>query len=338
MINYLATEQNWQNQLNDLITDPNELLRLLQLPISLLPDAIAASQDFGLRVPRAFVNRMQVGNPHDPLLLQVLPLHAELESHPQYTLDPLGEKQANAIPGILHKYKKRLLLTLTGTCAIHCRYCFRRHFPYQENIPKSADWPEIKQYIESQADINEVVLSGGDPLSVSNRRFAEWLARLESLPQLKTLRIHTRLPIVVPRRIDDELLQLLKTSRFQIVMVVHCNHPAELDPQTKSQLQRCRDHGITMLNQTVLLHGINDNIDTLVALNEQLFECQVLPYYLHLLDKVEGAAHFDINKQDAVALYRKLMHELPGYLLPKLVCEVAGERHKVPVSLYEPAL
>ncbi len=335
MINYLVTEKNWQNQVNDLITDPRELLSLLQLPINLLPDAIAASQDFGLRVPRSFVDRMVIGDANDPLLLQVLPLHAELNESPQYTLDPLGEKQANAIPGILHKYKKRLLLTLTGACAVHCRYCFRRHFPYQENIPKSADWPQIKQYIQSQPDINEVVLSGGDPLSVSNRRFAEWLERLESIDQLKTLRIHTRLPIVVPDRMDSELLALLKNSRFNVVMVVHCNHPAELDSHTKSQLQRCRDHQITMLNQTVLLHGINDNIDTLVALNEQLFECQVLPYYLHLLDKVQGAAHFDMNKQDAVTLYRQLMHELPGYLLPKLVCEIAGVRHKVPVNIYE---
>ena len=333
MINYLATEKNWQNQVNDLITDPNELLSLLNLPTSLLPDAIAASKDFGLRVPRAFVKKMVVGDAYDPLLLQVLPLYAELKENPEFTLDPLGEKQANAIPGILHKYKKRLLLTLTGACAIHCRYCFRRHFPYQENIPKSADWPAIKQYIESQTDINEVVLSGGDPLSVSNRRFAEWLHRLESIPQLKTLRIHTRLPIVLPDRIDDELLSLLKTSRFNVVMVVHCNHPAELDKHTKSQLQRCRDHTITMLNQTVLLHGINDNIDILVALSEQLFECQVLPYYLHLLDKVKGAEHFDINQNDAATLYRNLMLELPGYLLPKLVREVAGKRHKVPVNV-----
>ncbi|XID75931.1 EF-P beta-lysylation protein EpmB [Alkanindiges sp. WGS2144] len=333
MINYLATEQNWQNQLNDLVTSPVELLNLLDLPEALLPPALSASQDFALRVPKAFVKRMQKGNPDDPLLLQVLPLQAELEEHPQFILDPLGEKQANAVPGILHKYKKRLLLTLTGACAVHCRYCFRRHFPYQDNLPKSTDWPAIKQYIESQSDINEVVLSGGDPLSVSNRRFAQWLERLESIAQLKTLRIHTRLPIVLPDRLDDELLTILNNSRFHIVMVVHCNHPAELDNYTKSKLLYYRNNQILMLNQTVLLRTINDNIDTLVALSEQLFECQVLPYYLHVLDKVKGAAHFDISEQDAVVLYQKLMHELPGYLLPKLVREIAGKRYKVPLNL-----
>ncbi len=334
MINHLVTDQNWQNQLNELITDPAELLDLLQLPKNLLASAILASDSFGLRVPKAFVQRMKVGDAHDPLLLQVLPLHAELEEHAEFTLDPLGEKQANAVPGILHKYKKRLLLTLTGACAIHCRYCFRRHFPYQENLPKSNDWPNIKLYIESQPDINEVILSGGDPLSVSNRRLSEWLDRLETIPQLKTLRIHSRLPIVLPDRIDSELLDILRRSRLKTVMVVHSNHPAELDIQTQKALIRCKKSDIVMLNQTVLLRGINDNIHTLVELSERLFDSDVIPYYLHLLDKVKGASHFDIKEMDAVQLYRQLMHELPGYLLPKLVREISGEAHKVPINLY----
>lgn len=334
MINHLVTDQNWQNQLNDLITDPSALLQMLKLPESLLPDAILASQSFALRVPKAFVRRMKAGDPYDPLLLQVLPLHAELEEHPQYVLDPLGEKQANAIPGILHKYKKRLLLTLTGACAVHCRYCFRRHFPYQDNLPKSSDWPAIKQYIESQTDINEVILSGGDPLSVSNRRLSEWIDRLQSIPQLKTLRIHTRLPIVLPDRVDTELLEILEQSRFKVVIVVHANHPAELDTFTQKTLQKFQSTRFLVLNQTVLLRGINDNIQTLVELSERLFDCGVLPYYLHVLDKVKGAAHFDMAEADAVGLYRQLMHELPGYLLPKLVRETAGEPYKVPISLF----
>lgn len=334
MINHLVTDQNWQNQLNDLITDPASLLQMLELPQSLLPAAILASDSFALRVPKAFVRRMQKGNPHDPLLLQVLPLHAELQEHPEFVLDPLGEKQANATPGILHKYRKRLLLTLTGACAVHCRYCFRRHFPYQDNLPKSTDWPAIKQYIESQTDINEVILSGGDPLSLSNRRLSEWLARLHSIPQLKTLRIHTRLPIVLPDRIDAELLEILEQSRFRIVFVVHSNHPAELDFLTQKALKKLQTTRFIVLNQTVLLQGINDNIQTLVELSERLFDSGVLPYYLHLLDKVKGASHFDVAEAAAVNLYKQLMHELPGYLLPKLVRETAGEPYKVPINLF----
>lgn len=334
MINHLVTDQNWQNQLNDLITDPAALLEMLDLPQSLLPAAILASDSFALRVPKAFARRIKKADPYDPLLLQVLPLHAELDEHPEFVLDPLGEKQATAIPGILHKYKKRLLLTLTGACAVHCRYCFRRHFPYQDNLPKSTDWPAIKQYIESQADINEVILSGGDPLSLSNRRLSEWLERLHSIPQLKTLRIHTRLPVVVPDRIDSELLEILERSRFRIVFVIHSNHPAELDFWTQKALKKLQTTRFIVLNQTVLLHGINDNIQVLVELSERLFDSGVLPYYIHLLDKVKGASHFDVAEADAIGLYKQLMHELPGYLLPKLVRETAGEPYKVPINLF----
>lgn len=334
MINHLVTDQNWQNQLNDLITDPAALLQMLKLPETLLPAAILASDSFALRVPKAFVRRMQIGDPYDPLLLQVLPLHAELAENPAFVLDPLGEKQANAIPGILHKYKKRLLLTLTGACAIHCRYCFRRHFPYQDNLPKASDWPAMQQYIESQPDINEIILSGGDPLSVSNRRLSEWIERLQSIPQLTTLRIHTRLPIVLPDRLDSELLEILAQSRFKVVFVLHSNHPAELDTLTQKALEKLQTTRFTVLNQTVLLRGINDNIQTLVKLSERLFDCGVLPYYLHLLDKVKGASHFDMLEEDAVSLYRDLMCELPGYLLPKLVRETAGEPYKVPINLF----
>ena len=334
MINHLVTDQNWQNQLNDLITDPATLLHTLELPQNLLPAAILASESFALRVPRAFVRRMKAGDPYDPLLLQVLPLHAELDEHPEFVLDPLGEKQANATPGILHKYNQRLLLTLTGACAVHCRYCFRRHFPYQDNLPKSSDWPAIKQYIEAQTDINEVILSGGDPLSLSNRRLSEWVERLQSISQLKILRIHTRLPIVLPDRIDPELVEILEQSRLRIVFVVHSNHPAELDTLTQKALERLQTSRFTVLNQTVFLRGINDNIQTLVELSERLFDCGVMPYYLHLLDKVKGASHFDMAEADAVSLYRQLMHELPGYLLPKLVRETAGEPYKVPINLF----
>lgn len=333
MINHLLTDQNWQAQINDLITDPAELLQLLELPSELLAGALAAGQNFGLRVPRAFVSRMQKGNRHDPLLLQVLPLHVELAHDARYSLDPLGERAANATAGILHKYNSRLLLTLTGACAIHCRYCFRRHFPYQDNLPKTGDWPRIQAYIQQHPDVHEVILSGGDPLSLSNRRLFDCLQQLEQLPQINTLRIHSRLPVVLPARMDDELLERLSSSRLHIVLVIHANHPAEIDDQTARILQRCRNSGMIVLNQTVLLYGINDHADTLIALSRRLFAAGVLPYYLHLMDRVQGAAHFDLSEGNALAIYHQMMLQLPGYLLPRLVREIAGRRYKVPVSL-----
>ncbi|MCF4551613.1 EF-P beta-lysylation protein EpmB [Acinetobacter baumannii] len=332
MINYLHQEQNWQSQLSDLITDPLELLNLLELSTDqLLSGAILASEKFKLRVPRAFVGKMNAKDPLDPLLLQVLPHHLELEEHPEFVTDPLGEEAANQLPGVLHKYKSRFLLTLTGACAIHCRYCFRRHFPYQENLPKNEDWLNIKNYIESNPDINEVILSGGDPLTLSNRKLALWLERLSSLKQVKILRIHSRVPIVIPNRIDEELISLLKNSRLRIILVVHSNHASELDDFTCSKLLQLSEHHITVLNQAVLLKGVNDSAQTLTDLSYRLFEARVMPYYLHVLDKVKGAQHFDLIPSEIDAIYQDVLASLPGYLVPKLVREIAGEKNKTPL-------
>ncbi|HEE5713819.1 TPA: EF-P beta-lysylation protein EpmB [Acinetobacter baumannii] len=332
MINYLHQEQNWQSQLSDLITDPLELLNLLELSTDqLLSGAILASEKFKLRVPRAFVGKMNAKDPLDPLLLQVLPHHLELEEHPDFVTDPLGEEAANQLPGVLHKYKSRFLLTLTGACAVHCRYCFRRHFPYQENLPKNEDWLNIKNYIESNPDINEVILSGGDPLTLSNRKLALWLERLSSLKQVKILRIHSRVPIVIPNRIDEELISLLKNSRLRIILVVHSNHASELDDFTCSKLLQLSEHHITVLNQAVLLKGVNDSAQTLTDLSYRLFEARVMPYYLHVLDKVKGAQHFDLIPSEIDAIYQDVLASLPGYLVPKLVREIAGEKNKTPL-------
>ncbi|WP_454666153.1 EF-P beta-lysylation protein EpmB [Acinetobacter calcoaceticus] len=332
MINYLYQEQNWQSQLSDLITDPLELLNLLELSTDqLLSGAILASEQFKLRVPRAFVGKMNVKNPFDPLLLQVLPHHLELEEHPEFVTDPLGEEAANQLPGVLHKYKSRFLLTLTGACAVHCRYCFRRHFPYQENLPKNDDWPNIKNYIEANPNINEIILSGGDPLTLSNRKIALWLERLSSLKQIKILRIHSRVPIVIPNRIDEELISLLKNSRLRIILVVHSNHASELDDFTCSKLLQLSDEHITVLNQAVLLKGVNDSAQTLIDLSYRLFEARVMPYYLHVLDKVKGAQHFDLIPSEIDDIYRDVLANLPGYLVPKLVREIAGEKNKTPL-------
>ncbi|HAV4456873.1 TPA: EF-P beta-lysylation protein EpmB [Acinetobacter baumannii] len=332
MINYLHQEQNWQSQLSDLITDPLELLNLLELSTDqLLSGAILASEKFKLRVPRAFVGKMNAKDPLDPILLQVLPHHLELEEHPEFVTDPLGEEAANQLPGVLHKYKSRFLLTLTGACAVHCRYCFRRHFPYQENLPKNEDWLNIKNYIESNPDINEVILSGGDPLTLSNRKLALWLERLSSLKQVKILRIHSRVPIVIPNRIDEELISLLKNSRLRIILVVHSNHASELDDFTCSKLLQLSEHHITVLNQAVLLKGVNDSAQTLTNLSYRLFEARVMPYYLHVLDKVKGAQHFDLIPSEIDAIYQDVLASLPGYLVPKLVREIAGEKNKTPL-------
>ena len=332
MINYLYQQQNWQSQLSDLITDPRELLNILELSEQqLLSGALLASNQFKLRIPRAFVAKMQKGNPLDPLLLQVLPHHLELEDHPGFVTDPLGEEQANQQPGVLHKYKSRFLLTLTGACAVHCRYCFRRHFPYQENLPKTEDWDNIRNYIESQPDINEVILSGGDPLTLSNRKLNIWIERLASIPQINFLRIHSRVPIVIPNRIDESLISLLKNSRLRIILVVHSNHAAELDDFTCSQLAKLVEQNITVLNQAVLLNGVNNSAQVLVDLSYRLFDAGVMPYYLHVLDKVKGAHHFDLMPQDIDHIYKELLANLPGYLVPKLVREIAGEKNKTPL-------
>lgn len=332
MINYLYQEQNWQSQQSDLITDPLELLQLLQLSSEqLLSGAILASKQFQLRVPRAFVAKMQIGNPLDPLLLQVLPHHLELEEHAGFITDPLGEEQANQLLGVLHKYKSRFLLTLTGACAVHCRYCFRRHFPYQDNLPKDQDWPQIENYLQQHPEINEVIFSGGDPLSLSNRKLKLWIDRLNSVPQLRFLRIHSRVPIVIPSRLDPELLDILKNSRLHIILVVHSNHASELDDFTCAQLKQLRYQGVDVFNQSVLLKGVNDSAEILAQLSYRLFEANVLPYYLHVLDKVKGAHHFDLSTAQINMIYTELLAELPGYLVPKLVREIAGEKNKTPL-------
>ena len=332
MINYLHQEKNWQSQLSDLITDPSELLHVLELSSEqLLSGAIMASEQFKLRVPRAFVRKMQVGNPLDPLLLQVLPHHLELEEHPEFVTDPLGEEAANQMAGVLHKYQSRFLLTLTGACAIHCRYCFRRHFPYQENLPKNEDWLKIKHYIEQNPSINEVILSGGDPLTLSNRKLALWIERLSSLDQIKIVRIHSRVPIVIPNRLDEEFISILKNSRLRIIVVIHSNHASELDDYTCSKLLQLSLHHITVLNQVVLLKGVNDSAQSLTELSYRLFEARVMPYYLHVLDKVKGAQHFDLRSSQIDQIYNDVLASLPGYLVPKLVREIAGEKNKTPL-------
>jgi len=321
----------WQDELADLIKDPRELFELLELDLNLLPEATLAHADFALRVPRAFVRRMRKGDPNDPLLMQVLPLGEELDTSPGYQHDPVGDLDANPVPGLIHKYHGRVLLVAAGNCAINCRYCFRRHFPYQDNQPNRKQWQAAVDYIAADSSINEVIYSGGDPLALANKQL-RWLTEtISEIPHVQRLRVHTRLPVVAPSRIDDECLEWLSQHRLQTVVVLHINHAQEIDDEVRFSLQRLQQAGITLLNQTVLLRGVNNNIEALCALSEALFQAGVLPYYLHLLDKVAGAKHFDVPADQAKQLRELMLNRLPGYLVPKFVQEIAGKPSKVPL-------
>jgi EF-P beta-lysylation protein EpmB len=322
----------WQQALASAIRDPAELLRVLNLDPALLPTARAAAAQFPLRAPRGFVARMRSGDPDDALLRQVLPLAAELELAPGFVADPLGEQALQAAPGVLHKYPGRALLIVTGACAVHCRYCFRREFPYAENHAGIDEWRPALAYLAGDPGLREVILSGGDPLALTNQRLGELLAMLDRLPHLKRLRIHSRMPIVLPERIDDELLETLTRTRLQRVVVIHANHPHEIDEAVGAALERLASVGATLLNQTVLLRGVNDAPGILAELSETLFAARVLPYYLHLLDPVCGTAHFEVKESAALAIMKVLRQRLPGYLVPRLVREQPGQLAKTPVE------
>lgn len=332
MINHLITQKNWQTQLSEAITSVDELLSILQLES--LRAEVYVPKHFELRVPRDFVAKMTIGDRNDPLLKQVLPDQREQIKVTGYVADPLSENTQNPVKGMLHKYQSRVLLTITGACAIHCRYCFRQHFDYSANMPTADAKENIINYITAHPEINEVILSGGDPLNVTNRRLFAWLDTLEAIPQLTTVRLHTRLPLVIPARLDEALLERLSQSRSHIVMVIHCNHANEIDVMTAQYLQRARAAGVTLLNQAVLLKGVNDSVEAQTQLSQRLFASGVLPYYLHVLDKVAGAAHFDHEVRSAVALYWSLLAALPGYLVPKLVRELPNRPFKVPIDIY----
>lgn len=328
---FAAQPARWQELWRDAITDPRELLQQLDLEDRLVDWLGTGDTGFALRVPRGFVARMRRGDPNDPLLLQVLPQAAELGEVPGFTADAVGDLDARAGRGLLRKYRGRALLVATGSCAVHCRYCFRRHFPYAEQTAAADRWQEAIAELRADASIDEVILSGGDPLSLSTAKLAELTTALATIPHIKRLRIHTRLPIVLPERVDAELLAWLEALPFQRIVVVHANHPNEIDASVGSACKALLGIGVTLLNQSVLLRAINDDVVALQALSERLFECGVLPYYLHQLDRVEGAAHFEVSDARALELVRDLAARLPGYLVPRLVREVAGAASKMPL-------
>lgn len=320
----LRQTSDWQTALAGAVTDPAELLTALDLDQALLPAALRAATSFPLRVPWSYIKRMRPGDPNDPLLRQVLPLSEEMLLQAGYGQDPVGDLAAMVAPGVLHKYYGRVLLTVTGACAVHCRYCFRRHYPYEDANPGGDHWSAALAYIKSDPEITEVILSGGDPLVLNDRRLADLTTRLAAIPHIRRLRIHSRLPVVLPERITDELLAWLADMRPAPVVVIHANHASEIDGDVVRACRRLSYAGATVLNQSVLLRGVNDTVDALAGLSERLFAAGVLPYYLHLLDRVQGAAHFDVLDGEARALYAALAARLPGYLVPRLVREEAG--------------
>jgi EF-P beta-lysylation protein EpmB len=328
------TSANWQQQQAAGYRRPLELLAVLGLADELGPQ-LAGEQmlrEFPLRVPRGFVRRMRHGDADDPLLRQVLPLALESVARDGFVDDPVAESPAQRAPGLLQKYAGRALLITTGACAVHCRYCFRRAFPYAGQVDDSARWQSAIDVIATDPSLEELILSGGDPLTLSDGRLADLSARLQPLPHLKRLRIHTRQPIVLPARVDPGFVAWLGSLPWKTTVVLHCNHPNEIDAEVAAACARLRAAGATLLNQSVLLAGVNDDAGVLASLSRRLFDCDVLPYYLHLLDPVRGAAHFDVSETRARGLMTELARTLPGYLLPRLVREIPSRAAKTVIS------
>lgn len=329
-----ATRAPWQDDLARGVRSLGELLDLLRLrpaQVGWTDGSVAAADYFPLRVPRSFVGRMRSGDPNDPLLRQVLPVGEEMLPAPGWSHDPLAEAAVSPVPGLLHKYQGRVLLVTTGACAVHCRYCFRRHFPYVEHRTSDPEYDAALDYIAADASVEEVILSGGDPLSLSDGKLERLARRLEGIPHVQRLRVHTRLPVVLPSRVDEALVRWLTSTRLGPVVVLHVNHGQEIDGEFRSWSRRLFLAGVPLLNQSVLLRGINDSVEVQRDLSERLFSAHVMPYYLHIPDRVEGAAHFAVEENSAKGLIWSLSQQLPGYLVPRLVREDPGAAAKTPV-------
>ena len=322
---------DWRRSLAEAIRDPSQLLSRLGLT-ALGSRRSSLEQQFPLLVPESFLKRMKPGDINDPLLRQVLPLAEEEDDVPGFTSDALDEASVRKAPGLLHKYDGRALLVLTGACAVHCRYCFRRHYPYSQEPKRLDDWEPAFAALEQDESIHEVLLSGGDPLLLTDERLSAVVRRLESIPHLRRLRWHTRLPIVLPNRVTFEWLDLLTSTRLTPVVVVHANHPQELVADCALALRQLTQAGVMTLNQAVLLRGVNDSADALAELSERLIDLGVKPYYLHQLDRVAGTAHFEVPEEIGLRLMDQLRRRLPGYAVPQYVRETPGEPFKVPLN------
>jgi len=319
------------NQKRSIINNPLELLETLNLSTEQMSFSEKAVQDFRFKVPAAFAAKIQPGNAADPLLRQIFPVAQETHLTPGYSNDPLAEAAACTQPGLLQKYHGRALLLVTSSCAINCRYCFRRHYPYEDTGNNEEQIRQNIDIIAQDDSITEVILSGGDPLSLSDKRLARLISQLNTIPHLKRLRLHSRFPIVEPQRINSEFLKVLASSQVQVIIVLHINHAQEIGSDNKEKIAQLQQQDIILLNQSVLLKGVNDTIDCLEDLSNTLIDNKIIPYYLHILDKIQGSAHFEVSEQSALRLYKQLRARLPGYMLPRLVTEIAGETSKKPL-------
>jgi L-lysine 2,3-aminomutase len=319
---------SWSTILSEMMTQPAALAKHLQLPDEALKTMLEAHQAFPLRVPKRWLDKIPPGAIDHPLLQQILPSSQEMHLTPGYSTDPLAEDQANPVPGLLHKYHGRVLLIAAPSCAIHCRYCFRRHFNYEVNQQSQEQWSEALSYIQQDKSIHEVILSGGDPLMLKNKPLKLLIEQINTIEHVQTLRIHSRMPVILPERIDQPLLTMLSALRLKVCMVIHCNHALELDDDVQIALASLQQSGTTLLNQSVLLQGVNSNSKDLTALSHRLWQCHTLPYYLHLPDKVQGTAHFDVTLNQARLLIKQISEKLPGYLVPKLAQEIPGRGAK----------
>ncbi|TMO96046.1 EF-P beta-lysylation protein EpmB [Pseudoalteromonas sp. S3260] len=324
--------KNWQKELANVVTCPKVLLEMVGLSSQVHENDIKARSLFPVRVPLPFIKKIRHGDANDPLLLQVMPRHQEFLTKSGFNKDPLLEQDNNQ-PGLLHKYKSRVLVMFKTGCAVNCRYCFRRHFPYQENQLNKRSLIDALSYIKSDKNINEVILSGGDPLMAKDDAISWFLDELEQIPQIKRMRIHSRLPVVIPARITEQLCERLAKSPLKIIFVNHINHANEIDNDFKNAMNMLKKADVLLLNQAVILKDVNDTVDAQINLSEALFDADVLPYYLHLLDKVEGASHFDIDEAQAIKIMAELLEALPGFLVPKLVREIGGQKSKTPIDL-----
>lgn len=322
---------SWQEEIAQSLRTKKELVEMLELSTDNFSTVADGEQQFPIRATTSYIHRIEKGNSDDPLLKQIMPSVDELDIVDGYGTDPVGDSGAICGNGVLQKYHGRVLLITTSACGIHCRYCFRRHYPYRDHTLSASNAMDAIDQIRSDHTIHEVILSGGDPLMLSNNRLNKLISKLETIPHLQTLRIHSRMAVILPSRIDSSLLTLLKETRLKVVMVIHSNHPNELDRDVESSLRAIGDSRVTLLNQSVLLKGVNDRVSTLESLSHRLFECGVLPYYLHMLDRVQGSHHFEVPESTASLLLEELGSLLPGYLVPKLVREIEGEPRKTPV-------
>lgn len=329
---HLCDENSWQKDLRQVVTDPEKLLTLLNIDASNYLQHFKAKKLFPVRVPLPFIQRMKKNAINDPLLKQVMPLSNEFVITDGFIADPLQEHDTVA-EGLLHKYKNRVLMIIKSGCAINCRYCFRRHFPYQENSPNKQRWQQALNYIAAHSDVSEVIFSGGDPLMASDKYLTWLVAKIEAIPHVKRLRIHTRLPVVIPNRITNSLVTLLAKTSLKVAIVLHINHGNEIDKDFVSSLEPLRNARIPLFNQSVLLKGVNDNAQVLNELSEKMFDIGIMPYYLHLFDQVQGAAHFNVSEEEAVLIMKEMLATLPGFLMPRLVREIAGEANKMPINL-----